>query len=170
MTPTRRLVRQRMLVLAQRLGPQARVLEVGIAGDDPPGANREWFKAEVYETLDRDITLKPDHIVDLTDELLDPSLQHAFSLVICSQVLEHIWDIRMAVGMLWSLTAAGGHCILDVPFLYPPHADAREPDYWRMTPDALRRLCELAGFTVEEVIVDPEWLLVTVLARKGQAE
>lgn len=169
MTPTRRLIRQRMLILAQKLGPQQRVLEVGIAGDRPPGANREWFQAEVYDTLDRDESLKADHVRDLEDPDAPLGL-YAYNLVLCSQVLEHSWRPGVVVSNLWRLTGHGGHCIVDAPFLYPPHADARDGDWWRMTPACLERLCTEAGFTIVQTEVDPEWLLVTVLARKGLAD
>lgn len=165
MTPTRRLIRRRMLLLAERLGPQQTVLEIGIAGDDPPGANREFFKAEQYVTLDKDEQLHPDLLGDIELEELRGFPQ--YDLVICSQVLEHCWRLKEAVSNLWRLTAPGGHAIMDMPFCYPPHGDACEPDYWRATPDALRKLCERAGFTVLDVYADPDWLIVSALCRRG---
>ena len=170
MTPTRRLIRQRMLNLATKIGPQKRVLEIGIAGDDPPGANREFFQAEEYLTLDKDPELKPDYCNDIENLNTDAVPMHHFNLVICSQVLEHCWRLQPALAGLWLLVAHGGHLIVDVPFMYPPHGDAREGDWWRFTPAALERLCTSFGFTVVDTWSDPDWLLVSVLARKGRAD
>ena len=169
MTPTRRLIRQRMLTLSRRLGSQARVLEIGIAGDDPPGANREFFHAAQYVTADKNPALTPDLVLDLEGGARDhwDVACLPFDLVICSQTLEHVWNLEAAFQCLYGLTAWGGYCIADTPFNYPPHGTETEPDYWRLTPQALERLATKAGFDVVEIVA-PDHLLVSALLRKGQ--
>jgi len=145
MSPCRRAIRRRMVQIAAELGPQRRVLEIGIAGDDPPGANREFFHAETYRTADMDPALAPDYVLDIT--ALPASNVGAWDLVICSQVLEHVWDLEAAARGLWGLTVLGGVCIVDVPMDYPPHDEqGGGPDYWRIMPTGLKRLLRRAGF------------------------
>lgn len=175
MTPTRRIIRARFAELAKLLPRAKNILEIGIAGDDPPGANREFFipkEGGSYRTLDRNVELKPDILMDIEDgSLLNPKqeqvLEHLFELVICSQVLEHCWNIRVATRTLWRLTTFGGMCLVDVPFLYPPHGTDTDPDYWRPTPQGLERLLRRAGFMRIELWSDPAWLLVQATCWKG---
>jgi SAM-dependent methyltransferase len=168
MTYARLAIQRHMQKFAQQLGPQQRVLEVGIAGDDPPGANRLIFKAERYETADCDAKLSPDHCFDVENwPLIPQTLLRAFDLVICSQVLEHIWDPRCAFIGLWMLTKYGGYCIVDVPLLYPPHDELGCPDYWRLMPTTYRKLAEAAFFAVEELLIDPQFQTMTGLLKKG---
>lgn len=166
MSPCRRAIRRRMAELADRLGPLNRVLEVGIAGDDPPGANREFFSAREYVTADRDPALRPDLLLDITGDI-PPELRHTFDLVVCSQVLEHVWGIEHGLAGLWTLTRFGGHAIIDLPFLYPEHSEmGGGEDYWRLTPTGLRRLCHQAGFRVLDVAA-PDNLIVSAWCAKG---
>ncbi len=171
MTAQRRVLRARLADLARSLPPAKRILEIGIAGDNPPGANREFFvpaEGGSYETLDNDASLKPDYALDITD-WVRPDLAHTFDLVICSQVLEHVWQLEAAAKGLWLLTAWGGRCIVDLPFLYPPHGEAAgQDDYWRLTPAALERLLRMAGFPHVEGWHDPAWLVSQAVALKGQ--
>lgn len=170
MTPTRRVIRAKMAEVTRSLPPAHRVLEIGIAGDDPPGANREFVRlAEggIYQTADKDAALKPDLVLDLTLTWSPVLCVQPFDLVICSQVLEHIWELEAAVISLWRLTALGGCCLVDMPFCYPPHGQpGSDPDYWRLTPAGLKRLLHRAGFGQVEVWVDPAWLAVGAIARK----
>lgn len=165
MTPTRRIIRARMSDLARTLPPAHRTLEVGIAGDDPPGANREFFPPGdgVYETMDYNADLKPTYTHDITEDV-PTELRYRFDRVICSQVLEHIWKLEAAAFSLWQLTAINGHLIVDTPFFYLPHGDDKEPDYWRLTPQALERLLKRAGFVHLDMWHDPAYMLVGAVA------
>ena len=167
MTPTRRVLRAKMAELARTLPPARTILEVGIAGDDPPGANREFFRPTeggLYATADINADLKPDLVMDITEV---PEGLHTYDLVLCSQVLEHVWDLEAACLGLHRLTALGGRCIVDVPFLYPPHEDLGIPeDYWRLTPMGLTRLLHRAGFGKVEAWNDPAWLVTGAVAWK----
>jgi len=180
MTPARRVLRAEM----SKLGKQSltwfgnrdplslRVLEVGIAGDEPPGANREFFHSPSYFTADKDVNLKPDFVIDLVDPKTyhDPLIRGVSDIVICSQVLEHIWELEEAASALWQLTAIDGRCVVDVPFCYPAHIGFEgdpNPDYWRLTPQGLERLLRRAGFGKVDVWVDPAWLITGAVAIKS---
>jgi SAM-dependent methyltransferase len=119
----------------------ARVLDVGIAGDPPPGENYQWFgKSNVYETLDIDSRYDPDHVGDITDA---PFTDGQFDLVILSNTLEHVWDFKKAVQEC--LRVSNSHVIIDCPFFYPYHAEDDFEDYWRLSKTALIRLLEEEG-------------------------
>jgi len=161
------------------------VLEIGIAGDKDtqgcpcPGANREFFPGALYRTADIDPKEHPDFVLNIelpgqiVGRLLPPPVDglQEFDVVICSQTLEHTWDIRAAAKSLNLLTKRGGYCLVDVPFNAMPHYGGAEcGDWWRLTPQALRRLMEEAGFAVEsthEQYDAPELLSwVAVVCRK----
>ena len=149
----RRLLMDRMAEFGRELGHQQDVLEVGIAGDKDshgqpcPGANREFFSYATYTTLDKWPDLHPNIVGDLCDPILCATLANRFDLVICSQVLEHVWDIHAAARGLYTMTRPGGVCIVDTPFGSPWHADtAQGGDYWRLTRQGMGKLLTQAGF------------------------
>lgn len=77
------------------------------------------------------------------------SIERDYDVVLCEQVLEHVPDPIAAVQTLFKLVRPGGHLIVNTPFLIRIHE--YPADYWRFTPQGLRRLLEHAGFVVEEV-------------------
>jgi len=162
---------ERMRVLAAKIGPVERALEIGIAGDRDtaghplPGANREFFLAKLYETGDCMAELTPDHVIDLEQGNCYPNV-HA-DLVICSQVLEHLWKIQDAARTLYHLTKPGGYCIVDLPAAGTPwhYGGAGVGDWWRLTLRGLERLMCEAGFMVEDLYED-EHAMVSALCRK----
>jgi SAM-dependent methyltransferase len=84
-------------------------------------------------------------------DLCDPPATHEghYDLVICEQVLEHVENPVIAVGTLKTLCAPGGMLLVSTPFLIRIH---RYPtDFWRFTPDGLRKLLECQGFHLEWV-------------------
>ncbi len=87
---------------------------------------------------------------DLAAPLEQPG---TYDVVICEQVLEHIADLRAAVANLRGLCAPGGHVIVSTPFLVRVHELLMfgMRDFWRFTPNGLRRLLEDAGLEVETV-------------------
>ena len=77
----------------------------------------------------------------------------SFDVVICEQVIEHVIDPFLAVRNLRALTRPQGHVIVSTPFLIRVHELPAYGmrDYWRFTPNGMRRLLESAGLTVEEI-------------------
>lgn len=83
-----------------------------------------------------DIVKKFGHpIVDAT------TMQHRneFDVILCLNVLEHIYDYQKAVDNLYRALKKGGTLIIAVPFAYPLHDEPG--DYWRFTEHALKKMC-----------------------------
>jgi SAM-dependent methyltransferase len=76
-----------------------------------------------------------------------------FDVVICEQVIEHVVDPFLAVRNLRALTRPGGHVVVSTPFLIRVHELPMYGmrDYWRFTPNGMRRLLESAGLEVSAV-------------------
>src|SRR5581483_980555 len=81
-------------------------------------------------------------------------VQDAEALGIAADSLEHVADPFRATGEIPRVLAPGGTAIVAVPFLFPIHY---APDYWRFTPEGVRRL--LAPFPVAAVwsLGDAQW-------------
>lgn len=72
-----------------------------------------------------------------------------FDTVICSDVVEHIWDSRLIWSELFRVLRPGGSLILGTPFIYWHH---EEPfDYFRWTRYGLIRACDESGFRIVEM-------------------
>jgi hypothetical protein len=78
-----------------------------------------------------------------------PSTSSRYSLVLCTEVLEHVAEIDRAFAGLRRLTATGGYVVLTVPFMYPVHM---EPfDFRRLTEYGIAHLAAAHGFDVVSV-------------------
>lgn len=71
------------------------VLEIGIGGDkEIPSENFKFFPSTNYTTMDLNPEYKPDVVGDICAIPLNDS---TYDLIICTQVLEHVWDTRKAL-------------------------------------------------------------------------
>ena len=82
----------------------------------------------------------PDVVVDICD--LDTYPKQRFAGIVCSSMLEHVYDPALAVRNMHAVLDDGGVLIGQVPFLYPYHApdDLKYQDFWRFTRDGLALL------------------------------
>ena len=93
----------------------------------------------VYSTLDYDARHYPTYVGDLTQTT--PCADGQFDIVVCSEVLEHIYETKAALKELMRIT--GGILIITTPWVYKYH---RQPeDYWRISPSAYEELLEELG-------------------------
>jgi len=69
----------------------------------------------------------------------------SFDVVICDQVLDHVVDPVKALRTLVRLTRPGGTVVVSTPFLIKIHP--HQGDFWRFTPDGLRRVMIDVGLT-----------------------
>lgn len=88
-------------------------------------------------TFDIDPARKPQIVGD-AHEL--PFENASFSCILCSEVLEHLYDPRKAIAEMYRVLKPGGIVVLTTRFIFPVH-DAPH-DYFRFTPYGLRMLFE----------------------------
>ena len=70
-----------------------------------------------------------------------------YDIVLCCNVLEHVFDLDAALQGLARLTGDDGLVFASTPFAYPLHDEPG--DYWRPTEHALRELFGRHFETVE---------------------
>lgn len=105
--------------------------------------------ADAYEGLDTESRggTRPDWIGDVTAMPEVPG--ERFDSIVCHQVLEHVVDPAAAAGELARVLKPGGRLVVSVPHLSRRHELPH--DYFRFTPEGLKRLLEGAGFEVVEL-------------------
>lgn len=128
------------------LGRNARVLDLGGDGKSKRGCFDLHAFCEDVTVLNLSSAKSPD-VIGLAEQL--PFQDLAFDCVICSEVLEHIWDVDAVLSEIIRVLAPGGHVILGAPFLYRVHGDP--DDFRRFTGNFWRRkLGDLGASIVEE--------------------
>jgi SAM-dependent methyltransferase len=74
---------------------------------------------------------------------------NSFDSVLCTQVLEHVYDHHTMMKEIYRVLKPGGHIILTVPFAWELH---EEPyDFFRFTKHGLKVLFEEAGFHIDYI-------------------
>ena len=127
---------------AASLPAGARVLDAG-AGSMPYSA---LLAHTQYMTLDWPNSVhgrKPDIVGDLSKPVQAPD--ESFDAVLCTEVLEHIFDVPSAISEVHRLLQPGGRLAGTTPFLIQLHEQPY--DYWRPTAYALEQSLAQAGFT-----------------------
>ena len=71
-----------------------------------------------------------------------------FDIVLCLNVLEHVYDFETAINNIHKALKKGGVAIVAVPTFYPLHDEPG--DYWRFTEHSLRKL--FSGFKSMKLI------------------
>jgi len=142
------------------------ILEIGTAGDlvieeiNKPAGNYEYFgKNNKYETMDIISSTKPDYLEDICETTIP---DNTFDLIICSQVLEHIWNFPRAVYQIHRVLKSSGYAIIDTPWQYHYHPEPDFKDYWRFSRDAYEKIFE--KFKIIELKQLPK--LTSVLLQK----
>ena len=121
----------RLRAIADTLGPDARILDVG-AKQAP---YRHYFQRARFETADIRAEVHPDFVVDV-QELTKLVPRDAYDLVICTEVLEHVENPRLAVEEIRRILKPNGTMLATTPYIVPYHPDPT--DYWRLTFEAWR--------------------------------
>jgi methyltransferase family protein len=122
----------------------AAVLDVGCA--------EQPFRALVESTGARyvgmDVVQNRARTVDIVSTLEGaPADAGTYTVILCTEVLEHVVDVGAAFAGLRRLAAAGGTVILTVPFVFPLHMEPY--DFRRLTLRGIEQLAADHGFRVE---------------------
>ncbi len=64
-----------------------------------------------------------DIVANITDTLFGEKYADNFGLTLCTNMLEHVEDINLAVQNIYSCTANYGYILLTVPYKYKKHLD-----------------------------------------------
>jgi len=150
---TGRNLRAHLDTLLPALPSGSRILDLG-CGNKPYAP---LFAGHQHIGLNIDaIDATPDVVGD--GQLL-PFRDGAFSLCVCSQVLEHVPEPQALCSEVGRTLRPGGHFLLSAPFYWPLH---EEPfDFWRFTPHGLRHLLRKAGFEVLSLEADGHAISLT---------
>jgi SAM-dependent methyltransferase len=107
----------------------------------------EWYKPYSSTQTGCDISQSDKHRVDVicpADKLAFEN--NRFDTILCTQVLEHVYNQAGVVKEAYRTMRPGGHLILTVPFCWELH---EEPyDFFRITKFGLQKMFEDAGFSV----------------------
>tara|TARA_Y100000310_G_scaffold345466_1_gene465317 strand:+ start:27473 stop:28006 length:534 start_codon:yes stop_codon:yes gene_type:complete len=94
----------------------------------------DFFKKNSNEVTLSDVNPKFNHkIVDITK-----SVPKGFDVIVCANVMEHVFDFNSAIKNLHKALKNGGQLLIYVPVFYPLHDEPS--DYWRYTEHSLRKL------------------------------
>jgi SAM-dependent methyltransferase len=114
-----------------------RVLELGSGvkvGESYSYSTKHLFR-DYKEFLQTDVNPDFGHkIVDATTM----NYKDRFDVILCLNVLEHIFEHQKAVDNMHRALKKGGKLVVAVPFCFPLHDEPG--DYWRYTEHALRKI------------------------------
>lgn len=142
------LARRALAAEMARVGPQAtgRLLDVG-CGTQPYRAS---FAVDEYVGLE--IDTPEARARGIADEYYDggrfPFGDATFDVVLCNQVLEHVFVPEAFVAEIHRVLVPGGRLILTVPFVWDEHEQPH--DYARYSSFGLRALLERGGLVIAE--------------------
>jgi len=113
------------------------ILELGSgkkkSGEHAYSAKKFFHPSNTF--IQSDINPKFGHkVVDIT-KVKD---QNKYDVILCLNVLEHVYDFRTAVDNLYKAVKKGGTVVIFVPAFYPLHDEPY--DYWRFTQHSLKKL------------------------------
>jgi SAM-dependent methyltransferase len=111
------------------------ILEIG-SGDTRINQSAVNIFSNSKLFVQTDINKSYEHqYLDITSTI---EIEEKFDLVLCTNVLEHVFDFKTAINNLNYLLKENGHLLVSVPFIYPLHDEPE--DFWRFTEHSLKKL------------------------------
>ena len=98
--------------------------------------------------------------VDVQGDALNlPFRDGSFDLVLCNNMLEHVYDVKTAIAEMYRVLQDGGMFVLVTPFFFPLHDIPH--DYYRFSRWALEGLLQdFSSIKIEEIGLFPRaWIL-----------
>lgn len=114
------------------------------------GSDKDWeiqeFRAENYDVTYLGIEAVPENNFIYFDMNKLNNIGKQFDLVICSQVLEHIYDVKVGIENLLKLANTGGTVWINCPYSNHSHGS---PEFYSSgySPKLIIKLAELLGAT-----------------------
>ncbi len=127
----KKITRKNLDKFLEKYASNERVLDIGSGGS----SYGRFFPNRL--TIDIDPQRKPDVIGDAHNL---PFKDGEFSLVLCTEVLEHTLEPQKVINEIKRVLKTGGRVILTTRFVYPLHDTPH--DYWRFTKYGLLKLFE----------------------------
>jgi SAM-dependent methyltransferase len=126
--------------VAQNLDFPAPIFEFGayqVDGQEGFADLRSVFPGRKYIGCD----MRPGPGVDLVEDVTAINLPNeSAGLVLCIETFEHVFEVRRGFDEVFRLLKPGGVFVITSPLNFRIHG--YPDDYWRMTPNCLRRLLE----------------------------
>ncbi len=131
------------------------VVEFGafqVAGEERLADLRGLFPGRPYLGCD----LRPGTGVDRLEDVSAPTFAPgSVGTVVCLETLEHVFEVRRAFDAIHAILAPGGVFVMTAPLDFKIHAHPE--DYWRMTPECLRRMLRPYGARLVAAQGVPSW-------------
>lgn len=144
-TGTRKFYYRRLRDIAPSVKGK-RVLEIGsgrlIKGEEAYSAIHIFKDVVEFRQTDLDVSFGHEPL-----DITDMNVQQTYDLILCLNVLEHVYDFQLAIRNLHDALVNGGRLVIAVPFAFPLHDEPH--DYYRYTEFALHRM--LSAFDKVEV-------------------
>lgn len=113
-----------------------------IGGGDAPEYWQYLQRSPESKLFSIDISARPSVIADVERGL--PVRDGSANVVVCFNLLEHIFNFQRLVSEIHRVLVPGGVCYLYVPFLFRIHPSPR--DFYRYSDAALYQIFKNAGF------------------------
>jgi SAM-dependent methyltransferase len=114
-----------------------KILEIGSGANY--NVNRFFHESNEYIQTDL-VASEGVRELDITQVSLKPD----YDIIVCLNVLEHIFDYQSALDNIYQGLKKGGFLFLSIPLFYPLHM--LPDDYWRFTPITIKKL--LSKYTI----------------------
>ena len=123
------------------------VLDLGAGKVATNHSYTEYFPNR--HTVDIDPARQPDTVADIHELPFD---DESYGTVLCTEVLEHCRDPKVAIGEMKRVLKTDGRLILTTRFVYPLHDVPN--DYWRFTKYGLEELFK--DWRIEKLAAETE--------------
>ena len=146
-TGTRKFYYSRLNELAKS-SDSLKILEIGsgklVKGEEAYSAKHIFGNASEFRQTDMNPSFGHE-VLDITTM----DIEAEYDMILCLNVLEHVYEYQLAVSNLMRALSAGGRLVVAVPFAFPLHDEPH--DYFRFTRFALDRM--LSDFNTVQIEV-----------------